>query len=214
MKKHEPIIYIIDDDESVRFSLDHLFRSVGFTTRSHVSTQDFLAIDRPDREACLVLDIRLQGTSGLDFQEQLNKAGIEIPIILMTGHGDIPMSVRGMKAGAIDFLTKPFRDQDMLDAVAAALKVDRKRRASHQLLVDIESRYQSLTSREQQVMALVTKGLLNKQVAGDLGISEVTVKIHRGSVMKKMGARTLPDLVRMADALKQRGIEGTSNTTV
>lgn len=214
MKKIASTIYIIDDDESVRLSLDHLFRSVGFVTRTHVSTQEFLATYRPDAEACLVLDIRLQGTSGLDFQEQLNQAGVHIPIILMTGHGDIPMSVRGMKAGAIDFLTKPFRDQDMLDAVASALKVDRKRRASQEMLTDIESKFQSLTSREQQVMLLVTAGLLNKQVAGDLGISEVTVKIHRGSVMKKMGARTLPDLVRMADALKQRGTNDASNTTV
>jgi FixJ family two-component response regulator len=213
-QKLAPTIYIIDDDESMRLSLDHLFRSVGFVTRTHVSTQDFLATDRPDTEACLVLDIRLQGTSGLDFQEQLNEAGVTIPIILMTGHGDIPMSVRGMKAGAIDFLTKPFRDQDMLDAVASALKVDRKRRASLELLGDIDAKFQSLTMREQQVMLMVTKGLLNKQVAGDLGISEVTVKIHRGSVMKKMAARTLPDLVRMADALKQLGIKDAGNTTV
>lgn len=214
MKEPARIIYIIDDDESMRLSLDHLFRSVGFVTRTHVSTQDFLATDRPDTEACLVLDIRLQGTSGLDFQEQLNDAGVHIPIILMTGHGDIPMSVRGMKAGAIDFLTKPFRDQDMLDAVAAALKVDRVRRASHESQADIEAKFQSLTSREQQVMLMVTKGLMNKQVAGDLGISEVTVKIHRSSAMKKMGARTLPDLVRMADALKPRGAKDPSNTTV
>lgn len=214
MKQNAPIIYIIDDDESVRYALDHLFRSVGFLTKTYVSTQEFLATNRPDTEACLVLDIRLQGTSGLDFQEQLNEAGIHIPIILMTGHGDIPMSVRGMKAGAIDFLTKPFRDQDMLDAVASALKVDRKRRASHEMLADIETKFHSLTIREQQVMMMVTKGLLNKQVAGDLGISEVTVKIHRGSVMKKMGARTLPDLVRMADALKMRGTKDANNTTV
>lgn len=214
MKKDGPIIYIIDDDESVRSSLDHLFRSVGFATYAFVSTQDFLTFNRSDTEACLVLDIRLQGTSGLDFQEQLNEAGIHIPVVLMTGHGDIPMSVRGMKAGAIDFLTKPFRDQEMLDAVTSALKVDRKRRASHGMLTDIVSRFQSLTAREQQVMSLVTKGLLNKQVAGDLGLSEVTVKIHRGSVMRKMGARTLPDLVRMADALKQNGTKDTGNTTV
>lgn len=214
VKNIAPVIYIIDDDESLRHSLDHLFRSVGFSTRTYVSTHDFLATDRPDTDACLVLDIRLQGTSGLDFQEQLNEAGIHIPIVLMTGHGDIPMSVRGMKAGAIDFLTKPFRDQEMLDAVASALKVDRKRRANHLLLVELESRFQSLTTREQQVMSLVTKGLLNKQVAGDLGISEVTVKIHRGSVMKKMGARTLPDLVRMADALKQHAMKDAGNTTV
>lgn len=214
MNKRAPIIYILDDEESVRQSLDSLFRSVGFATRTFVSTQEFLASERPDSEACLVLDIRLQGTSGLDFQEQLANQGIQVPVVLMTGHGDIPMSVRGMKAGAVDFLTKPFRDQDMLDAVASALKVDSKRRTSQEQWVDIEKRFETLTSREQQVMLMVTRGLLNKQVAGDLGISEVTVKIHRGSAMKKMGARTLPDLVRMADALKQRGMTGAGNTTV
>lgn len=214
MKNIAPVIYIIDDDESLRHSLDHLFRSVGFATQTYVSTQDFLAAHRPDTNACLVLDVRLQGTSGLDFQEQLKEVGIHIPVILMTGHGDIPMSVRGMKAGAIDFLTKPFRDQEILDAVASALKVDDKRRASIELVTEIETRFQSLTVREQQVMSLVTKGLLNKQVAGELGISEVTVKIHRGSVMKKMAARTLPDLVRMADALRQHADKEASNTTV
>lgn len=214
MKKVTSIIYIIDDDESVRCSLEYLFRSVGFTTLAFGSTQEFLAAYRQDTEACLVLDIRLQGTSGLDFQEQLRRSSIQIPVILMTGHGDIPMSVRGMKAGAVDFLTKPFRDQDMLDAVASALKVDRTRRANQEVSTEVGTRFQSLTSREQQVMLMVTKGLLNKQVAGELGISEVTVKIHRGSVMKKMGARTLPDLVRMADALNGEGENDTTNTTV
>jgi FixJ family two-component response regulator len=214
VKKNAPFIYIIDDDESIRLSLDSLFRSVGFATHTFVSTQEFLAVERPDAEACLVLDIRLQGTSGLDFQQQLAQSGIEIPVVLITGHGDIPMSVRGMKAGAVDFLTKPFRDQDMLDAVAAALKLDRTRRLNQEAFASIEERYQSLTSREQQVMLLVTRGLLNKQVAGDLGISEVTVKIHRGSAMKKMGARTLPDLVRMADALKLRDTKEAGNTSV
>lgn len=214
MKKNAPFIYIIDDDESIRRSLDHLFRSVGFATYTFVSTQEFLAAERPDADACLVLDIRLQGTSGLDFQQQLAQSGIEIPVVLMTGHGDIPMSVRGMKAGAVDFLTKPFRDQDMLDAVGAALKLDRARRVSREEFASIEQRYQSLTLREQQVMLMVTRGLLNKQVAGDLGISEVTVKIHRGSAMKKMGARTLPDLVRMADTLKLRDTKEAGNTSV
>lgn len=214
MQTAASIIYIIDDDESMRYSLEYLFKSVGFETRAFASTQDFLAAKRPDAEACLVLDIRLQGTSGLDFQEQLRRSGIHIPVILMTGHGDIPMSVRGMKAGAIDFLPKPFRDQDMLDAVASALKVDRGRRASEEVLADVEAKFQSLTVREQQVMAMVTRGLLNKQVAGELGISEVTVKIHRGSVMKKMGARTLPDLVRMADALNQISEKSSANTSV
>lgn len=201
MKNAASIIYIIDDDESMRFSLEFLFQSVGFATRAYASTSDFLASERPEAEGCLVLDIRLKGTSGLEFQEQLRRSGIQIPVVLMTGHGDIPMSVRGMKAGAIDFLTKPFRDQDMLDAVTSALKVDRTRRASQETLAEVESKYQSLTAREQQVMSLVARGLLNKQIAGELGISEVTVKIHRGLVMRKMGARTLPDLVRMSDAL-------------
>ncbi|OAE48365.1 response regulator transcription factor [Agrobacterium tumefaciens] len=214
MKPQPPIIHVIDDDESLRSALDSLFRSVGFTTATYVSTEAFLAANRSDAEGCLVLDIRLQGTSGLDFQDQLNAHGIFIPVILMTGHGDIPMSVRGMKAGAVDFLTKPFRDQDMLDAIASALKLDRKRRAEHGQIAETEARFQTLSSREQQVMLMVTKGLLNKQIAGDLGISEVTVKIHRGAAMRKMGARTVPDLVRMADALQERDPKRTTNTTV
>lgn len=214
MKPQPPIIHVIDDDESLRLALDSLFRSVGFATETYVSTEAFLAAKRSDAEGCLVLDIRLQGTSGLDFQDQLNAHGIFMPVILMTGHGDIPMSVRGMKAGAVDFLTKPFRDQDMLDAIASALKLDRKRRAEHAQAAETEARFQTLSNREQQVMLLVTRGLLNKQIAGDLGISEVTVKIHRGAAMRKMGARTVPDLVRMADALQQRYPQGTTNTTV
>lgn len=214
VKKATSIIYIIDDDESVRFSLEFLFQSVGFATRAYASTAEFLAAERPETEACLVLDVRLKGTSGLEFQEQLRRSGMQIPVILLTGHGDIPMSVRGMKAGAIDFLTKPFREQDMLDAVTSALKVDRGRRASQEVLADVEFKYQSLTARERQVMSMVTKGLLNKQIAGELGISEVTVKIHRGLVMKKMGARTLPDLVRMSDALSQQARNRATNTTV
>ncbi|MBU1317130.1 MULTISPECIES: response regulator transcription factor [Pseudorhizobium] len=214
MSDNSPIIYIIDDDESIRRSLDSLFRSVGFSTRTFTSAAEFLAAKRSDGEGCLVLDIRLQGTSGLDFQEQLVQSGILLPVILMTGHGDIPMSVRGMKAGAVDFLTKPFRDQDMLDAVASALKLDRTRRAGQGQIADIQVRFQTLSSREQQVMLMVTKGLLNKQVAGDLGISEITVKIHRSAAMRKMGARTLPDLVRMADALHKQGLPNTANTTV
>lgn len=214
VKKATSIIYIIDDDESVRFSLEFLFQSVGFATRAYASTAEFLAAERPETEACLVLDVRLKGTSGLEFQEQLRRSGMQIPVILLTGHGDIPMSVRGMKAGAIDFLTKPFREQDMLDAVTSALKVDRGRRASQEVLADVEFKYQSLTARERQVMSMVTKGLLNKQIAGELGISEVTVKIHRGLVMKKMGARTLPDLVRMSDTLSQQARNRATNTTV
>lgn len=214
MTDQPPTIYIIDDDESMRLALDSLFRSVGFATQTFTSTSEFVATKRPDGEGCLVLDIRLQGMSGLDFQEELARTGVSLPVILMTGHGDIPMSVRGMKAGAIDFLTKPFRDQDMLDAVASALKHDRVRRVGQGQIADIQARFETLSTREQQVMLMVTKGLLNKQVAGDLGISEITVKIHRGAAMRKMGARTLPDLVRMADALDKQSVLDSANTTV
>lgn len=214
MTDQPPTIYIIDDDESMRLALDSLFRSVGFATQTFTSTNEFVATKRPDGEGCLVLDIRLQGMSGLDFQEELARTGVSLPVILMTGHGDIPMSVRGMKAGAIDFLTKPFRDQDMLDAVASALKHDRVRRVGQGQIADIQARFETLSTREQQVMLMVTKGLLNKQVAGDLGISEITVKIHRGAAMRKMGARTLPDLVRMADALDKQSVLDSANTTV
>ncbi len=171
------------------------------STSLHHSVAAFLAADRPDVEGCLLLDIRLPGVSGLDLQGQLEERGIHLPVVLMTGHGDIPMTVRGMKAGAVDFLTKPFRDQDMLDAVAAALERDRARRAREEEVSGMGTRFETLSPREREVMALVTRGLLNKQVAGELGLSEVTVKIHRGAAMKKMGARTLPELVRMADAL-------------
>ena len=167
-----------------------------------------------DVPGCLVLDIRLQGVSGLDVQDQLARSDIRLPVILMTGHGDIPMTVRGMKAGAIDFLTKPFRDQDMLDAVYAALEQDRDMRAKRQENAETFARYKTLSPREQQVMALVVTGLLNKQIAGELGLSEITVKIHRGAAMKKMAARTLPELVRMADALGLGTKDDAANTTV
>lgn len=196
-----PLVHILDDDDSMRLALSSLLRSVGLSTSLHDSVAAFLAADRPDVEGCLLLDIRLPGVSGLDLQGQLEERGIHLPVVLMTGHGDIPMTVRGMKAGAVDFLTKPFRDQDMLDAVAAALEKDRTRRAREEEVSGIGSRFETLSPREREVMALVTSGLLNKQVAGELGLSEVTVKIHRGAAMKKMGARTLPELVRMADAL-------------
>jgi FixJ family two-component response regulator len=208
------IVHIIDDDESLRLALDSLFRSVSLGTRCYATTREFLAADRPDVEGCLVLDIRLHGTSGLDFQDQLVQRGIRIPVILMTGYGDIPMSVRGMKAGAVDFLTKPFREQEMLDAVAVAIDRDRKQRAATEGASEVEARFKLLSNREQQVMAMVTSGLLNKQVAGKLGISEITVKIHRGSAMRKMGARTLPDLVRMAELLRLRKRTDLLNTTV
>ncbi|PTQ07818.1 DNA-binding response regulator [Sphingomonas oleivorans] len=196
------IVHIVDDDESLRLSLDSLFRSVGLATRLHGSARSFLDADRPELPGCLVLDIRLPGMSGLDFQAQLAAAGIHIPIILMTGHGDIPMTVRGMKAGAVDFLTKPFRDQDMLDAVATAVERDRIRRAAEIGAADLIGLFETLSPRERQVMALVTAGRMNKQVAGELALSEITVKIHRGHAMRKMGARSLADLVRMAEALK------------
>ncbi|WP_460711033.1 response regulator transcription factor [Lysobacter terrae] len=198
----DALVHIIDDDESVRHALDSLFRSVDLQTRLYRSPQEFLEAPRPDCPSCLVLDIRLQGSiSGLDFQERLARQDIHIPVVLITGHGDIPMSVRGMKAGAIDFLTKPFRDQDILDAVGVAIEKDRARREESREADDIRKRFATLTQRERQVMALVTAGKMNKQVAGALNLSEITVKIHRGQAMRKMGARTLADLVRMASDL-------------
>ena len=196
------IVHIIDDDAPLAAALDSLFRSVGLETRSYGSARDFLDAKKPDAPGCLVLDIRLPGVSGLDFQAQLAELGIGLPVVLMTGHGDIPMSVRGMKAGAVDFLAKPFRDQDMLDAVGVAIERDRARRATAASDADLHERYETLSPREKQVMALVVAGKMNKQVAWDLELSEITVKIHRGSAMRKMKARTLPDLVRMSESLK------------
>lgn len=195
------IVHVVDDDESLRASLDSLLRSVGLAARTYGSAREFLDARRPDAPGCLILDVRLPGLSGLDFQGQLAAHDVHLPVVLMTGHGDIPMSVRGMKAGAVDFLAKPFRDQDMLDAVATAIERDCARREAAKGQADLRARYATLSPREQQVMALVTAGKMNKQVAGDLRLSEITVKIHRGSAMRKMGARTLPDLVRMAESL-------------
>jgi FixJ family two-component response regulator len=195
------IVYVVDDDESLRNALESLFRSVGFAARSYGSVQALLDSPPADAPGCIVLDVRLPGISGLDFQDRLDEFGIALPVVLMTGHGDIPMSVRAMKAGAVDFLAKPFRDQDMLDAVAAATARDQVRRRIEENSASLRTRYETLSPREQQVMALVTAGKMNKQAAGDLGISEITVKIHRGAAMRKMGARTLADLVRMAEAL-------------
>jgi FixJ family two-component response regulator len=195
------IVYIVDDDESLRSALDSLCRSVGLRTRTYASTREFLDAKQGELAGCLVLDVRLPGISGLDFQSQLAELGINLPVVLITGHGDIQMSVRAMKAGAVDFLAKPFRDQELLDAVTAAIERDRKRRMAEAGADLIRDRFLTLSPREQQVMMLVTAGKMNKQVAGDLRLSEITVKIHRGAAMRKMGARTLADLVRMADAL-------------
>jgi FixJ family two-component response regulator len=197
-----PIIHIVDDDESMREVLASLLRSVAFSARAYPSVDAFLQAPRVDAPGCLILDVRLPGMSGLDFQSRLTEVGIELPVILMTGYGDVPMSVRGMKAGAVDFLIKPFRDQDMLDAVSVAISRDRARRAANIESISLKEKLDSLSPRERQVMELAAAGKMNKQIAGDLNISLVTVKIHRGAAMRKMGARTLADLVRMAEALK------------
>jgi FixJ family two-component response regulator len=198
----DAVVHIVDDDESLREALSGLFRSVGVEARTYGSTQALMDTGLPEgRTGALVLDVRLPGLSGLDFQARLESLGIRLPVVLMTGHGDIPMSVRGMKAGAIDFLEKPFRDQDMLDAVTLAFEKDRQRRREETDKRGVEERFAGLSPRERQVMALVTAGKLNKQVAFELSLSEITVKIHRGAAMRKMGARSLADLVRMAEAL-------------
>ena len=199
-----PTVIIVDDDEAVREALRSLFRSVGLRVEMFSSAAELLRGDFPDVTSCLVLDVRMPGLSGLDFQAELGRAGVHVPIIFMSGHGDIPMSVRAMKAGAVDFLPKPFRDQDMLDAVSAALEQDRQRRQADKQLADLRGAFATLTNREREVMGLVSAGLMNKQTAGELGLSEITVKIHRGHIMRKMGARSLADLVRMAEALGVR----------
>jgi FixJ family two-component response regulator len=201
MTEIDGFVFVIDDDATIRESLKNLLRSVGLPVEAFASAQEFLRAKRPDVPGCLVLDVRLKGLSGLDLQKRMAEAGVEIPIIFITGHGDIPMTVQAMKAGAVEFLTKPFRDQDLLDAIHQALERDRKSREERAKIEELHSRYQSLTPREREVMALVVTGLLNKQIAGELGTSETTVKIHRHQVMDKMEAGSVAELVRMADKL-------------
>jgi FixJ family two-component response regulator len=207
MREDRAVVFVVDDDPSVRNSLDSLLRSVGLEVQLHASAQEFMHAARPDAPGCLVLDVRLQGMSGLSFQQELAKAGIALPVIFITGHGDVSMTVRAMKAGAADFLTKPFDEQALLDAVEAAIQRDRARRAEAVRLAELESRYRALTEREREVMKLVVTGRVNKQIAAELGLSLVTVKVHRGQVMRKMLARSVPDLVRMADSLGVSHIE-------
>jgi FixJ family two-component response regulator len=197
-------VHIVDDDALVRDALTLLFDSVGLESQTYASAGDFLAARFSDKPGCIVIDVRLPDMNGLEFQAQLSQTGVLLPVVVMTGYGDIPMSVRAMKRGAVDFLSKPFHDQDMLDAVTSAIERDRKRRLVAGNAVQWQQRFKTLSARERQVMLLVTSGKMNKQVAGDLGISEVTVKIHRGAAMRKMGAQTLIDLVWMAEAVKPK----------
>ena len=197
----QPIVFVVDDDPSMRRALTNLFESVGLRVEAFGSAPDILQSRPPEVPSCLVLDIRLPGLSGLDLQADLAKANIHTPIIFITGHGDSPMTVRALKGGAVDFLTKPIRDQEILDAVQAAIERDRKRRDLEKTVSNFRSRFESLSSRERDVLCLVTSGLMNKQVATELGLAEITVKIYRGQIMRKMGAKSLADLVRMAEAL-------------
>jgi len=197
----KPIVFVVDDDEGMRLALVNLFESVDLTVEVFSSAQELLRKQLPDVPSCLVLDVRLPGLSGFDLQKELAKANIRVPIIFMTGHGDIPMSVKAMKDGAVDFLTKPFRDQDMLDAVMLAIERDRRRREADSGISALQKLFDSLTAREREIFALVATGLMNKQIAGEIGIAEITTKIHRGRMMKKMGAKSVADLVKMAEAL-------------
>ncbi len=201
MTEPQSIVYVVDDEPSIRKALDSLIRSVGLTVQLFASAQEFLQAKRPDLPSCLILDVRLPGMSGLDFQRKLAESKIFIPIIFITGHGDIPMSVRAMKAGAVEFLTKPWREQDLLDAIHVAIEGDAARRQQEKEIFALRDRLEWLTPREREVLPLVVSGLPNKQIASEIGTSETTVKVHRGQLMRKMGADSLPDLVRMAERL-------------
>lgn len=202
MTEADAIVFVIDDDAAIREALESLVRSVGLQVETFRSPREFLKMQLPQVASCLVLDVRLPGVSGLDFHRQLAEAKVHIPVIFITGHGDIPMSVRAMKAGALEFLTKPFRDQDLLDAIQLSLKKDRARREREGEISILKERFESLTPREQEVLPWVVSGKLNKQIAAELGTSEATVKVHRSQLMRKMGAESLADLVRMADKMK------------
>ena len=203
----EPIVFVIDDDLSVRRALTNLIQSVGLEVEAYGSAAELLKSKLPEVASCLVLDIRLPGLSGLDLQAELARANIRIPIIFITGHGDIPMTVRAMKGGAIDFLTKPFRDQDLLDAVVSAIDKDRKRRETDKTVANLQALYDTLSSREREVLGFVATGLMNKQIAAELDLAEITVKIYRGHIMKKMQARSLADLIRMTETLGIRPVK-------
>ena len=213
MAEPKPIVLIVDDDPDIREALESLLRSVGLESRAMDSLPEFLQCEVPSGPTCLILDVRLPGRSGLEFQRELAAANVKIPIIFITGYGDIPMSVQAMKRGAIEFLTKPFRDQDLLDAIQLGLASERERLERERQLGALRQRFEMLTAREREVMAQVAQGRLNKQIAGDFGISEMTVKIHRGNVMRKMRASSLPDLARMSDQLVHAGAASKAQTS-
>lgn len=200
-QERQPVAFVLDDDAEVRDGLSNLLRSVDIAVQTFGSTEDFLSSKRPDAPACLILDVRLPGTSGLDFQQELARIGVSMPIIFITGHADVPMSVQAMKAGAVEFLCKPFREEELLRAVRSAIKKDAAQREKSSVLALLRKAFTSLTPREQEVMTYIVSGLMNKQIAGQLGLSEITVKVHRASIMRKMNAKSLAELVRQADAL-------------